>query len=420
MESAQTRLMKVLVVDDEEGFRDYIGRSVALEGHTVKTAGGGREAIDLGLRFRPDVLVADWMLKETIHGLHVVEVLKAVIPQMHAILMTGFATGDLKHQAERARVHQFLEKPFSLDDALAAVRSAGQASPRAISELRPAVVEADDQGKIVFANEAARTLFSAAGIDSDPADVEELFEPGQLDRLRDAETKWVMISARGAGDTSWHIRVRSWSEDKSKLLAFLPPDELHFRRHPIFSMLLGYQLAGPRRWPLEGNVLIVDGEQLVRQVVVAGLEQAQCICHAAENPQTAQRLFERDPQIRVVILDHDLPATELTEFVAWMKAERPEVTLVGTSGSYRRNEFAMLGVERFVLKPWRVDDLMNVLTGHIGNCIDCGLPLPLRRPQPEDKAQSWICAECGARYHAVRDDDFPAEIQRNVRPASQS
>ena len=53
MEASETRLFKVLVVDDEEGFRDYIGRSLALEGYTVKTAGGGREAIDIGLRFRP-------------------------------------------------------------------------------------------------------------------------------------------------------------------------------------------------------------------------------------------------------------------------------------------------------------------------------------------------------------------------------
>ena len=73
-----------------------------------------------------------------------------------------------------------------------------------------------------------------------------------------------------------------------------------------------------------------------------------------------------------------------------------------------------------MLKPWRVEDLINVLTGHIGNCIECGLPLPLRRPQPDDEAQSWVCAECGARYYAVRDEGFPVEIQRNVRQANQS
>ena len=317
--------MKVLVVDDEEGFRDYIGRSVALEGHTVKTAGGGREAIDLGLRFRPDVLVTDWMLKERIHGLHVAEVLKAVMPEMQAILMTGFATRDLHHKAQQTQVYRFLEKPFDLDDVVEAVREAGRTPAGSLSELRPAVVDADSEGKIAFANEAARTLFQNAGIDPSTSHVERLFEPDQLVRLQDAETKWALLSPRGARDTSWHVRVRPWPKDEGKLLAFLTSDQLHFRRHPIFSILLGYQLAVPLRWPLEGNVLILDGEQLVRQVVVAGLEQAQCICHAAEDPQTAQRLFERDPQIRVVILDYDLPATELRQFVAHMREDRPRL-----------------------------------------------------------------------------------------------
>ena len=64
---------KVLIVDDERSYRDYLGRFLAREGHEVQLAATGREAIDGGCRFRPDVLVVDWMLKDHVHGLQVTE-----------------------------------------------------------------------------------------------------------------------------------------------------------------------------------------------------------------------------------------------------------------------------------------------------------------------------------------------------------
>ena len=69
-------MCKVLIVDDERDYRDQLSLCLSEDELEIRTAGSGREAIDLGACFRPDVLVADWMLKNHIHGLHVAEVLQ--------------------------------------------------------------------------------------------------------------------------------------------------------------------------------------------------------------------------------------------------------------------------------------------------------------------------------------------------------
>ena len=63
--------MRGLSADDEERYRDYLRASLAAQGHDVSTVDAGRVAIDHGVRFRPQVLVPDWMLRADLPGLRV-------------------------------------------------------------------------------------------------------------------------------------------------------------------------------------------------------------------------------------------------------------------------------------------------------------------------------------------------------------
>ena len=102
------------------------------------------------------------------------------------------------------------------------------------------------------------------------------------------------------------------------------------------------------------------------------------------------------------------------EFVARFKKLRPEAILVGNSGSDRRDEFAVAGVGRYLDKPWGLDDLLALLRERYGNCVDCGMPLPLRRPRSNETGTSWACAACGSRYWGIRDDETPEDWQPNA------
>ena len=119
--SAATR---ILIVDDEPTYREYLERFLSRDGLDVRTAETGAEAIALAREFAPDILLADWMLRCEMHGIEVGEALRAQRPDLRILLMTGFPTADLEAEAERVGIDGFLEKPFALEDLSNAIQSA--------------------------------------------------------------------------------------------------------------------------------------------------------------------------------------------------------------------------------------------------------------------------------------------------------
>jgi len=119
--SASTR---ILIVDDEPTYREYLERFLKRDGLDVRTAETGSEAIELAREFEPDILLADWMLRCEMHGIEVGEILRAQCPDLRILLMTGFPTADLEAEAARVGIDGFLEKPFALEDLSKAIQSA--------------------------------------------------------------------------------------------------------------------------------------------------------------------------------------------------------------------------------------------------------------------------------------------------------
>ncbi|MCP4037393.1 MAG: response regulator [bacterium] len=116
--------IRVLIVDDEPSYRDYLERFLVREGYEVRTASTGEEALAIGREFCPSVILADWMLKDHVHGLQVAETLRDFRPDLQILLMTGFPSSEIRKEADRAQVFRFLEKPFGLDEVAAAIAAA--------------------------------------------------------------------------------------------------------------------------------------------------------------------------------------------------------------------------------------------------------------------------------------------------------
>ena len=115
---------RILIVDDEPTYREYLERFLKRDGLDVRTAETGSEAIELAREFAPDILLADWMLRCEMHGIEVGEALRAQRPELRILLMTGFPTADLEAEAARVGIDGFLEKPFALEDLSRAIESA--------------------------------------------------------------------------------------------------------------------------------------------------------------------------------------------------------------------------------------------------------------------------------------------------------
>lgn len=119
--------VRVLIVDDEPTYREYLERFLSRDGLSVRTAETGSDAIRIAHEFGPDVLLADWMLRCEMHGIEVGEVLRERWPELRILLMTGFPTADLEAEAARVGIDGVLEKPFGLEDLTGAIRAALEA-----------------------------------------------------------------------------------------------------------------------------------------------------------------------------------------------------------------------------------------------------------------------------------------------------
>ncbi|HWO89950.1 MAG TPA: response regulator, partial [Gemmatimonadales bacterium] len=104
---------RVLVVDDEAGNRDLLGRRLQREGYTVVSAAGGRDALALMARESVDVVLLDVMMPD-LDGLAVLERLKADAATRDVPVIMISALDDLQAIARciEAGALDYLPKPF--------------------------------------------------------------------------------------------------------------------------------------------------------------------------------------------------------------------------------------------------------------------------------------------------------------------
>lgn len=354
-------MARVLLVEDEERYRDVVARYLTLGGHDVLDTSSGEEAIVLGLAHAPDVLVADWMLRHSVHGLHVAETLRMADPALHTVLVTGFPDSDLTMDRDKVGIVELLEKPFDMDDLGAAVERAAAETAGAESEA-VAVFRLDPSGFVIRANRSARAI-SGADV-SGKNGLDAVLAPESFVRFSDSTDRWIRVSdAEGA---SYWLRSRLLPDGGH--LAVLCAGTQEWRRDDLrVRMLLGLPSAPRPAGAFTEPILLVDDSETIGDSFVAQLASRGCAAHAASTHGRALEIFRSDPDIRVVILDWAMPGEDLRATVAQLREVRPEVRLIGTSGSDRRTDFREFGIGEFLQKPWTVvGDLASLLGSGVG------------------------------------------------------
>ena len=408
-------MANILIVDDEQDFRHQLEIALTADGHEIRTASSGREGIDVGARFHPEILISDWMLKDDIHGLHVGRVLRAVDPSLRVILITGFPTDELRHDANNAEVTAFIEKPFSLDHLRTAIESATQIEgPDRPASL--AVIEIDADNRLLFANGKAREMFNETRVGHEASRLTDFFQknpPPDLDAARD---RWMVASPDAERRLFWHFRSEDPLDANSQLVVLRRGSEPQHQGTALVERLLGSRDIERQGWPFEGRVLVIDQESLHQDLFVSLLENGGAGCYAVSTLEDALRLLQHDEGIQFVLLSQKIPNEAGPSAAASIRTVRPDVVIVGTCEPNGNRESAETELEHTLCHPWRLEDLIDILAGRIGQCTECGLRLPLRPPTEDEQGSSWVCNNCGARYDAVFDNDFPPNVLRNARP----
>jgi two-component system response regulator MprA len=114
--------MRVLVVDDDAGVRQAVGRALAFEGYDVTQAGDGAEALRLIAAARPDAMVLDVVMPE-VGGLDVCRELRATGDDLPILVLTARHTVADRVAGLDAGADDYLVKPFALEELLARLRA---------------------------------------------------------------------------------------------------------------------------------------------------------------------------------------------------------------------------------------------------------------------------------------------------------
>jgi two-component system, cell cycle sensor histidine kinase and response regulator CckA len=113
----------LLVVEDEAALRDVAGRILSGAGYRVLAADGGAHALELAALHEGgiDLLVSDVVMPGML-GKELAEKLLDVRPGTRVLFMSGYAQPVLASQGTLEPGVALLEKPFTADDLLSAVR----------------------------------------------------------------------------------------------------------------------------------------------------------------------------------------------------------------------------------------------------------------------------------------------------------
>ncbi|KRG74363.1 chemotaxis protein CheY [Stenotrophomonas ginsengisoli] len=158
---------RIWVVDDDRSVRFVLATALRQAGWQVE-AFDSAAAVDAALHSGqvPDLLFTDVRMPGQ-SGLELLEQLKAGHPQLPVIVMSAYTDVASTAGAFRGGAHEFLSKPFDLDDAVALARRALPAqrepalAPLAEAPATPANVAGPPQ--LIGDTEPMRALFRAIG-----------------------------------------------------------------------------------------------------------------------------------------------------------------------------------------------------------------------------------------------------------------
>jgi NarL family two-component system response regulator LiaR len=118
-----TQPLRTIVADDDPLVRRLIRDTLQMDGVTViAEATTGREAVELALFYRPDVVVMDYMMPE-LDGIEATRSIYEQAPEVRVVMLTGAGDESLGLRGLRAGAAGFLSKDMELASLPRALRS---------------------------------------------------------------------------------------------------------------------------------------------------------------------------------------------------------------------------------------------------------------------------------------------------------
>ncbi len=108
-------MSNILIVDDEQSYRQLLSLVFEGDGHTIRTASNGREALALLQQGPADVVISDVRMPD-MDGIEMLSAVRETQPDLGVVLMTAFASVETAREAFKLGADDFIQKPFDVEE----------------------------------------------------------------------------------------------------------------------------------------------------------------------------------------------------------------------------------------------------------------------------------------------------------------
>lgn len=105
----------ILIVDDEEGLREGLGKLLEEEGYGVLSAETGEEALEILQQSHIDLVLTD-MRMPGMGGIELLKKIRELYEDIGVIILTGYGQIESYIEAMNFGAIEYVSKPFKVDE----------------------------------------------------------------------------------------------------------------------------------------------------------------------------------------------------------------------------------------------------------------------------------------------------------------
>ncbi len=140
-------MIKILIVDDEQGVCDSIKKPFSYIGFTVFTATTAKKAESILKKNKPKFIFLDILMPD-VDGIELLKKLKEIDPGVIVVMVTAKGDEETRQKSLSAGADEFMTKPFSFDDLRSvAIEKIGTLLGKSGHAQKPHILIVDDEDR---------------------------------------------------------------------------------------------------------------------------------------------------------------------------------------------------------------------------------------------------------------------------------
>ena len=108
--------MRIMIVDDDKPTLEVLVECCEVLGHQTVGCKNGSEALEKLEIFKPDMVITDYNLDQTMNGAELTRLIKEKSPYCNIVVMSGYGSVKLAVSSMKAGAFEFLQKPVDFSE----------------------------------------------------------------------------------------------------------------------------------------------------------------------------------------------------------------------------------------------------------------------------------------------------------------